>query len=74
MFNLLARRCSESKSLVEGVEVSKVIAVVPGGRDTARASTGHTCLLDEVCGSELQAVFTFLNSVSLSSLKMGQTA
>lgn len=41
MFNLLAHRCSESKSLVRAVEKSIVIAVVPGGHYKARASMGH---------------------------------
>lgn len=43
VLNLLARRCSESKSLVRGAEVSAFTAVIPGGQYKARASTGHVC-------------------------------
>lgn len=43
VLNLLARRCSESKSLVQGAELSIFIAVIPGGHYKARTSTGHMC-------------------------------
>lgn len=53
MFNVWEHRCSESKSLVQGVEMSVVIGVVPGGLPQG------TCSLAEVGGSELEAFFFF---------------
>lgn len=54
MVNLLARRCLESKSLVRGVEMSTVIAAVPGGHRRARAAPrlrrALACSPDGACG------------------------
>ena len=46
MFNLWEHRCSESKSLVQGVEMSIAVGVVLGH---------HTARTPKVCGSELEA-------------------
>lgn len=67
---MCGNRCSESKSLVQGVERSIVIGAVADGLPQG------TCSLAEVGGSELEAFF-FLKmdqlSLTPSPLKLGET-